>query len=520
MLDSTILQQVTEIFRNLEADYTFRINYAPLREESSQLIEFLNDFASTSPHLNIEKYEAEGNTLCFALLKNGKETGITFRGIPNGHEFTSLLLAVLNADGKGKNLPDEGIARRIQALQGDIRLQTYVSLTCTNCPDVVQTFNIMALLNPNIRHEMVDGALFQEEVDKLNVQAVPSVFANGKLLHVGRGSLGELLEKLEAVYQSAPIASDSEPLHRKFDVLVLGGGPAGASAAIYSARKGLKVGVVAERIGGQVKETVGIENLISVPHTTGSQLADDLRTHLNHYPIELFENRRIELAELHGKEKKISVKGGETFSAPAVIIATGAGWRRLNVPGEAEYIGRGVAFCPHCDGPFYAGKEVAVVGGGNSGIEAAIDLAGICKKVTVIEFLDSLKADQVLQDKARSLPNVTIITSTQTTEVIGNGEKVTSLRLKNRQNGEEHNLALDGVFVQIGLSANSQPFREALEVSPIGEIKIDAHCRTNLPGVYAAGDVSSVPYKQIIIAMGEGAKAALSAFDDRMRGNN
>ena len=520
MLDSTILQQVTEIFRNLEADYTFRISYAPLREESSQLIEFLNDFTSTSPHLNIEKHEAEGNTLCFALLKNGKETGITFRGIPNGHEFTSLLLAVLNADGKGKNLPDEGIARRIQALQGDIRLQTYVSLTCTNCPDVVQTFNIMALLNPNIRHEMVDGALFQEEVDKLNVQAVPSVFANGKLLHVGRGSLGELLEKLEAVYQSSPIASDSEPLHRKFDVLVLGGGPAGASAAIYSARKGLKVGVVAERIGGQVKETVGIENLISVPHTTGTQLADNLRTHLTQYPVELFENRRIELAELNGKEKKISVKGGETFSAPAVIIATGAGWRRLNVPGEAEYIGRGVAFCPHCDGPFYAGKEVAVVGGGNSGIEAAIDLAGICKKVTVIEFLDSLKADQVLQDKARSLPNVTIITSTQTTEVIGNGEKVTSLRLKNRQNGEEHNLALDGVFVQIGLSANSQPFREALEVSPIGEIKIDAHCRTNLPGVYAAGDVSSVPYKQIIIAMGEGAKAALSAFDDRMRGNN
>ena len=520
MLDSTILQQVTEIFRNLEADYTFRISYAPLREESSQLIEFLNDFTSTSPHLNIEKHEAEGNTLCFALLKNGKETGITFRGIPNGHEFTSLLLAVLNADGKGKNLPDEGIARRIQALQGDIRLQTYVSLTCTNCPDVVQTFNIMALLNPNIRHEMVDGALFQEEVDKLNVQAVPSVFANGKLLHVGRGSLGELLEKLEAVYQSAPIASDSEPLHRKFDVLVLGGGPAGASAAIYSARKGLKVGVVAERIGGQVKETVGIENLISIPHTTDTQLADNLRTHLTQYPVELFENRRIELAELNGKEKKISVKGGETFSAPAVIIATGAGWRRLNVPGEAEYIGRGVAFCPHCDGPFYAGKEVAVVGGGNSGIEAAIDLAGICKKVTVIEFLDSLKADQVLQDKARSLPNVTIITSTQTTEVIGNGEKVTSLRLKNRQNGEEHDLALDGVFVQIGLSANSQPFREALEVSPIGEIKIDAHCRTNLPGVYAAGDVSSGPYTQIIIAMGEGAKAALSAFDDRMRGNN
>ena len=518
MLDSTILQQVTEIFRNLEADYTFRISYAPLREESSQLIEFLNDLASTSPHLNIEKYEAEGNTLCFALLKNGKETGITFRGIPNGHEFTSLLLAVLNADGKGKNLPDEGIARRIQALQGDIRLQTYVSLTCTNCPDVVQTFNIMALYNPNIRHEMVDGALFQDEVNRLNVQSVPSVFANGKLLHVGRGSLGELLEKLEAAFPSTPIVTEGEPIHRTFDVLVLGGGPAGASAAIYSARKGLKVGVIAERIGGQVKETVGIENLISVPHTTGSQLADDLRTHLNHYPIELFENRRVESVDLKNKEKQIVVKGGEVFSAPAVIIATGAGWRRLNVSGEAEYIGRGVAFCPHCDGPFYAGKEVAVVGGGNSGIEAAIDLAGICKKVTVIEFLDTLKADRVLQDKARSLPNVEIITSTQTTEVIGDGEKVTSLRLKNRGSGEEQILPLDGVFVQIGLTANSLPFRDELETSPIGEIKIDAHCRTNLPGVYAAGDVSSVPYKQIIIAMGEGAKAALSAFDDRVRG--
>ena len=298
----------------------------------------------------------------------------------------------------------------------------------------------------------------------------------------------------------------------------MGGGPAGASAAIYSARKGLKVAMVAEQIGGQVKETVGIENLISVPYTTGNQLADNLRTHLTHYPIELYENRRIESTELQGKEKLITVKGGEIFSAPAVIIATGAGWRRLNVDGEAEYIGRGVAFCPHCDGPFYAGKEVAVVGGGNSGIEAAIDLAGICKKVTVIEFMDALKADQVLQDKAKSLPNVEILTSTQTTKVMGNGEKVTALQLKNRLTDELHELSLDGVFVQIGLSANSQPFKEELETTRIGEIIIDAHCRTNVAGVYAAGDVSSVPYKQIIIAMGEGAKAALSAFDDRVRG--
>lgn len=519
MLETTILQQVTEIFRNLEADYTFRISLSPLREECSQLIEFLTDFASTSPRLHIEKHEVASDTLAFTLLKNGEETGITFRGIPNGHEFTSLLLAVLNADGKGKNLPDEGVARRIRALKGDIRLQTYVSLTCTNCPDVVQTLNVFALLNPNIRHEMVDGALFQSEVDRLGVQAVPAVFAEGKMLHVGRGSLGELLEKLEAVYPSSGETENDEnaPIHRSFDVLVLGGGPAGASAAIYSARKGLKVAMLAERIGGQVKETVGIENLISVPYTTGNQLADNLRTHLTHYPIELFENRRIESTDLQGKDKHVTVKGGEVFSAPAVIIATGAGWRRLNVEGESEYIGRGVAFCPHCDGPFYAGKEVAVVGGGNSGIEAAIDLAGICKKVTVIEFMESLKADKVLQDKANALPNVDILTSTQTVQVVGNGEKVTALRLKNRSTGEEQELPLDGVFVQIGLSANSQPFAE-LEKTRTGEIVIDAHCRTNVPGVYAAGDVSSVPYKQIVIAMGEGAKAALSAFDDRVRG--
>ena len=288
-------------------------------------------------------------------------------------------------------------------------------------------------------------------------------------------------------------------------MLVLGGGPAGASAAIYSARKGLRVAIVAERIGGQVKETVGIENLISVPQTTGAELANALRTH-------------IEQVKLQGTEKSVSTVGGEVFHAPAVIIATGASWRKLNVEGEAEYIGRGVAFCPHCDGPFYQGKHVAVIGGGNSGIEAAIDLAGICRKVTVFEFADTLKADQVLQEKARSLPNVEIFTSSQTVKVDGNGEKVTSIRIKDRLTGEERDFPLDGIFVQIGLAANSAPFRNKLETTPTGEIKIDAFCRTTLPGVYAAGDVSNVPYKQIVIAMGEGAKAALSAFDDRIRG--
>ena len=517
MLETSILDQVRSVFQHLEARYIFHITYNPEHEQAQEFIGFLNNVASCSEKLSCLLTETDNPGLEFTLLKEGVETGIKFRGIPSGHEFTSLLLAVLNADGKGKNLPDEAISHRIKALQGPVRLQTYVSLTCTNCPDVVQALNIITLLNPQITHEMVDGALYQEEVDALKIQGVPSVYANGKLLHVGRASLGELLQKLEQTFGSAP-QTDETPIQREFDVLVLGGGPAGASAAIYSARKGLRVAIVAERIGGQVKETVDIENLISVPQTTGTELANALRTHIEHYPIEIFEERKIEKVELQGREKSISVIGGEVFTAPAVIISTGASWRKLNVEGEAEYIGRGVAFRPHCDGPFYQGKHVAVIGGGNSGIEAAIDLAGICKKVTIFEFADTLKADQVLQEKARNLPNVEIFTSSQTTKVDGNGENVTSIRIKDRLTGEERDYPLDGIFVQIGLAANSAPFRDSLETTPAGEIKIDTFCRTTLRGVYAAGDVSNVPYKQIVIAMGEGAKAALSAFDDRIRG--
>lgn len=517
MLDNNILDQVRGIFANLNANFTFEMACSSAREESSDMLAFLEDIASCSNHISCRQVEATGNTLEFTLLKDNQPTGIKFRGIPNGHEFTSLLLAILNADGKGKNLPDEAISRRVKSLNGKVKLQTFVSLSCTNCPDIVQALNIMALQNPDISHEMIDGALFQEEADAMKIQAVPTVYANGKMLHVGRGSLGELLEKLESqVGVNENVAN--EVVCRDYDVLVIGGGPAGASAAIYSARKGLKVAVVAENVGGQVKETVAIENLISTPHTTGAQLADSLRTHINDYPIDIFENRRIEKAELKGKSKKISVVGGEEFTAPAVIIATGAGWRKLGVDGEAEYIGRGVAFCPHCDGPLYQGKHVAVIGGGNSGIEAAIDLAGICRKVTVFEFADTLRADQVLQEKARSLSNVEIFTSAQTTRVLGNGEKVVGINVKNRLTGDEQEYALDGIFVQIGLSANSAPFKDELETTQIGEIVVDAFCRTSIPGVYAAGDVSNVPYKQIIIAMGEGAKAALSAFDDRVRG--
>lgn len=517
MLDSNIIDQVRSVFLQLESHYTFHITLHPNHEKAQELVDLLNDVASCSDKLSCRLTETDKPLLEFSLEKEGADTGVKFRGIPNGHEFTSLLLAVLNADGKGKNLPDEAISRRIKALQGPIRLQTYVSLTCTNCPDVVQALNIMALLSPQITHEMVDGGIFQEEVTALKIQAVPSVYANGKQLHVGRGSLGELLQKLEDAFGSLP-QEDAAPIRKEFDVLVLGGGPAGASAAIYSARKGLRVAIVAENVGGQVKETVGIENLISVPQTTGKELANALRSHITHYPVDIFEDRRIEKAVLQGKEKIISVIGGEEFTAPTVIIATGASWRKLNVEGEQEYIGRGVAFCPHCDGPFYEGKHVAVVGGGNSGIEAAIDLAGICRQVTVFEFADTLKADQVLQEKANSLPNVDIFTSSQTTRVIGNGEKVTAIRVKDRITNEERDFLLEGVFVQIGLIANSAPFRDMLDMTQIGEIKIDAFCRTSRPGVYAAGDVSNVPYKQIVIAMGEGAKAALSAFDDRIRG--
>lgn len=517
MLDNNILDQVKGIFAQLDNRFTFVVKFSRNREEASSLVEFVNDVASCSPNLDVVTEETSYDKLEFSLMKNGKNTGVKFRGIPNGHEFTSLLLAVLNADGKGKNLPDQMLTQRIKALKGNIVLQTYVSLSCTNCPDIVQSLNIISLINESITHEMIDGALFQDEAQARNIQAVPSVFADGKLLHVGRGSLADLLQKLEEKYGSNPI-SDIAPTQRNFDVIVLGGGPAGAAAAIYSARKGLKVAVVAERIGGQVKETTGIENLISVPHTTGDKLAADLHTHIFRYEIETFEDRKIEDVDLSGKSKIVRTIGGESFSAPAVVIATGASWKKLNIPGEDKYIGRGVAFCPHCDGPFYAGRHVAVIGGGNSGIEAAIDLAGICNRVTVVEFADTLKADTILQEKLKTLPNVEVFTSTQSTEIIGNDAKVTGLQVLDRTTGNSRIIELDGVFVQIGLSANSQPFKDQLETTPSGEIKIDESCRTAIAGVYAAGDVSTVPYKQIIIAMGEGAKAALSAFDDRVRG--
>jgi alkyl hydroperoxide reductase subunit F len=515
MLDNALKEQVRSVFANLSASYLFDVYVSDDHESRSELIELLEETASCSDKIQVRLNQGDG--LEFHLLKDGEKTSVTFRMVPNGHEFSTLLLAVLNCDGKGKNIPDAFIRNRVKALKGEIRLTTYVSLTCTNCPDVAQALNLMSFIHPDIKHETVDGAINQSEVESLNIQGVPAVFAGGELIHSGKASFGELLDKLEAKYGGeAPLSPDKE--RKKYDVLVIGGGPAGTSAAIYSARKGLKVAILAERIGGQVKETVGIENLISVPETTGEKLANDLKIHLQAYPIAVFENRTVEKVEREGKEKVVYVKGGEVYVTPALIVATGASWRRLQVAGESEYIGRGVAFCPHCDGPFYKDKRVAVVGGGNSGIEAAIDLAGICSKVTVLEFLTDLKADQVLQEKLKSLPNVEVYTHSQTTELIGNGEKIVGIKVKNRGSGEERVIDLEGVFVQIGLKANSTVVKDLVKTNAIGEIEIDGHCRTNVPGIYAAGDVSTVPYKQIIISMGEGAKAALTAFDDRIRG--
>ena len=515
MLDSSLKEQLRTVFADLKAQYTFDITVSDRHDSRNELLEMLSDVASCSDKLSTR--ENTGDGLEFSILKDGEKTGIKFRGIPNGHEFTSLLLAILNSDGKGKNIPDDFIKGRVKALKGPISLTTYVSLTCTNCPDIVQALNVMAILNPEISHEMVDGALNQEEVDALKLQGVPAVFADGKLLHVGRGDFGELLSKLENQYGSDDQKIESDVI-KNYDVVVVGGGPAGAAAAIYSARKGLSVALLAERIGGQVKETVGIENLVSVPKTTGEELANNMKLHIKDYDIDVLEHRLVEKVDNEEGRKIVYTNVGEKLVTPALIIATGASWRKLNVTGESEYIGRGVAFCPHCDGPFYKGKHAAVVGGGNSGIEAAIDLAGICSKVTVFEFLDELKADKVLQEKVRSLSNVEIILSSQTTEVVGNGDKVTGIRVKNRKTDEERVVDLDGIFVQIGLAANSSVFKDLVSMNRFGEIEVDAHCRTDVPGIYAAGDVTTVPYKQIIIAMGEGAKASLSAFDDRIRG--
>lgn len=520
MLEQDIIQQLSSIFANIETAFTLVVSGVSAREETRQMVEFANDFASSSPAISVREINepTEENAPVLSILKDGEETGVSFCGIPNGHEFTSLILAILNGAGQGKNLPDETLTTRIQSLSGPVDMMTFVSLTCTNCPEVVQSLNIIALLNPAYRNLTIDGGVRQELVKEYKVQSVPTVYANGNLLSVGRSDLGELVGKLEAAFGKVQDPGNVDPTPKGFDALILGGGPAGAAAAIYMARKGMKTAVIAGRIGGQVKDTMDIENLISVCKTTGPTLANDLRHNLEAYNIAVFDNRRIEEVSLVGFPKSVKADTGEVFEAPAVVIATGASWRKLEIPGEAEHIGRGVAFCTHCDGPFYAGKRVAVIGGGNSGIEAAIDLAGIATHVDVFEFMDVLRADRVLQDKLATLDNVDIHLNTSVEEIYGDAHTVSGIKVKDRSSGNEDRYDLQGVFVQIGLTPNSELFRNQILMTQRGEIEIDETCRTKVPGVYAAGDVTTVPYKQIVVAMGEGAKAALSAVDDRMRG--
>lgn len=513
MLEQALKDQIRTYFMGLKSNFTFQIKISPSHPNRGELTGLLQDVASCSDKIDCQISDGEG--LSFSILKNGSPAAIVFRAVPTGHEFSSLLLAILNMDGIGKNIPDELIVNRIKALKGPVNIQSYISLTCTNCPDVVQSLNVMSILNRRIHHEIIDGGINQKEVESLNIQAVPSVYANGDLLHVGRSDLGELLAKLEERFGSDYQPSSTEI--KEYDVIVAGGGPAGISAAIYSARKGLKVAVVTDHLGGQLTETLAIENMISVPKTTGNQLTANLRLHMKDYPMDLLENRKIEQVELVSGRKQVHTSMGEILTAPALIIASGASWRRLNIPGESQYIGSGVAFCAHCDGPFYKGKRVAVIGGGNSGLEAAIDLSGLASEVTVIEFMPELKGDHILQDKIKSLDNVKVITGAETLTIEGDGTKVTSLQFRHRDTGIKDQLELDGIFVQIGLKPNSQVFSTLVDVSRYGEILIDAHCRTSVPGVYAAGDVTTVPYKQIVIAMGEGSKAALSAFDDKMK---
>lgn len=455
MLEQSLKDQIISLFEGLKSNFTFKIAINPSHPNREELINLLQEVASCSTKVNCSI--ESGDSLSFKILKDNTPLSFEFKAVPTGHEFTSLLLAILNADGIGKNLPDETIGRKIKALKSPVEVKSYISLTCTNCPDVVQAINVISILNPGVNHVIVDGSINQEEVEKLNIQAVPAVYANGKLLHVGRSSLGELLAKLEE-----QVGSESEVAqvsNKEYDVIVAGGGPAGIASAIYSARKGFSVALIAEKVGGQLTETLGIENMISVSQTTGSHLTANLKHHLGDYQVDIYENRKIEQVDMHGGLKEVQTSMGETLKAPALIIATGASWRRLNVPGESNYIGSGVAFCTHCDGPFYKGKRVVVVGGGNSGLEAAIDLSSIASDVTVLEFMNELKGDQILQSKLKTLSNVKVITSAETLSVEGDGTKVTGLVYRDRESGKTQLLSTDGVFVQIGLTANSQAFR-------------------------------------------------------------
>ncbi|WP_406664551.1 alkyl hydroperoxide reductase subunit F [Gallaecimonas sp. GXIMD1310] len=512
MLDANLKQQLDSYLQNIKQPITLSVS-----SDNSAKSQELNTLASELAALSEQISLSNGNntrTPCMSVGPAGQTARVHFAGVPMGHEFTSLVLALLQAGGHPSKA-DPALLEQIRNLPGKYHFETYISLSCQNCPDVVQALNMMASINPNISHVMIDGALFQDEVEQRQVMAVPAVYLNGEHFGQGRMTLDDIVGRLDSgAAEKAAMALNEKA---RYDVLVVGGGPAGAAAAIYAARKGIRTGLVAERFGGQVMDTMGIENFISVPYTEGPKLSAALEQHVKEYGVDIITGQQVSNVS-RNDGLTLTLKSGANLTSRSVILAPGARWRELGVPGEAEYKTKGVAYCPHCDGPFFKGKSVAVIGGGNSGIEAAIDLAGIVEHVTVLEFADSLRADEVLVKKARSLANVDIVTNAQTTEILGDGSKVTGLTYTDRATGNSQQLTLAGVFVQIGLVPNTEFLKDSeVELSHFGEIIIDAKGATSLAGVFAAGDATTVPYKQIVISMGAGATAALSAFDHLIR---
>ena len=514
MLDASMKQQLIQYLAMLREPIEL---VASLGDDakSAQTRELLTEIAELSDKVGATFDGDDERKPSFVIRRaSDAQKWVRFAGLPMGHEFTSLVLALLWAGGHPPKVSEQ-VLEQVRALEGDFAFEMYFSLSCHNCPDVVQALTLLAFENPRVTATLIEGGTFPEEVERRNVLAVPATFLNGEMFASGKMGIEEVLARLDtgASAKAAAQLAEKEP----FEVLIVGGGPAGAAAAIYTARKGFRTGIAAERFGGQVLDTLGIENFISVKYTEGPKLVRELEAHVAENGVDvmnLAEAERLVAAKRRGGLHEVVLKNGASLKARAVILATGARWRNLGVPGEFEYRNRGVAYCPHCDGPLFKGKRVAVIGGGNSGVEAAIDLANIVGHVTLIEFDSQLRADRVLQDKLRSMPNVTIHTSAQTTEITGDGERVGGLVYKNRVSGQERKVELEGVFVQIGLVPNTEWLKDSgLELSKFGEIEIDARAATNLPGVFAAGDVTTVPYKQIVIAMGEGSKAALSAFD-------
>jgi NADH-dependent peroxiredoxin subunit F len=507
-LDTEIKGQLAQYLELLESDIVFKISLGE-DENSGKVREFLAEIAEMTPRITIEA-AALARTPSFTITNPDAESGIVFAGLPLGHEFTSFILALLQVSGRAPKV-DDAIVARIKAIDKELHFETYVSLTCHNCPDVVQALNIMSVLNPKISHTMIEGGMFQDEIEAKKIMAVPTVFLNGEEFASGRMTIEQLLDKA-----AGPTSADEFADKGVFDVLVVGGGPAGNSAAIYAARKGIKTGMVVETYGGQVMDTVGIENLIGTPYTEGPKLMAQIEQHVNQYKVDIMKNQRA-VAIRKNDLIEVELANGAVLKAKTAILSLGAHWRNVNVPGEEAFRTKGVTNCPHCDGPLFAGKDVAVIGGGNSGIEAAIDLAGLAKQVYVLEFLPELKADQVLQDRVNALPNVTVITNAATKEITGT-DQVEAITYTDRETNEEHTIALEGVFVQIGLIPNTAWLKDSgVALNARGEIIADNHGSTNLDGVFAAGDCTDSAYKQIIISMGAGATAALGAFDYLIR---